>query len=144
MNGPNRIAQAYGYTACLVALIVAIISVPMLLNAAFDRANPLQAESGFGVSLISFEAYQVTSQRERASMAPGKADTTSEAAQRKRYDAVVAEHLAATRFRTTKAMFTSTVLLLLSDTRRGLHCVRDRAAILSIPFRKVLLQPIRR
>ena len=114
MNGPNRIAQAYGYSACLVALIVAIISVPMLLNAAFDRANPLQAESGFGVSLISFEAYQVTSQRERASMAPGKADTTSEAAQRKRYDALVAERLAATRFRTTKAMFTSTVLLLLS------------------------------
>ena len=114
MNGPNRIAQAYGYTACLVALIVAIISVPMLLNAAFDRANPLQAERGFGVSLISFEAYQVTSQRERASTAPGKADTTSEAAQRKRYDALVAERLAATRFRTTKAMFTSTVLLLLS------------------------------
>lgn len=114
MNGPNRIAQAYGYTACLVALIVAIISVPTLMNAAFDRANPLQAESGFGVSLISFEAYQVTSQRNRGPVEPGKADATSEAEQRKRYDALVAERLATTRFRTTKTLFTSTMLLLLS------------------------------
>ena len=114
MNGPNRIAQAYGYTACLVALIVAIISVPTLMNAAFDRANPLQAERDFGVSLISFESYQATQQRTRGTVEPGKVDATSEAEQRKRYDALVAERLATTRFRTTKTLFTSTMLLLLS------------------------------
>lgn len=117
METPNRIAQVYGYTACLVALVVGIISVPMLLNAAFDRANPLQSESGYGVSLISFEAYQATYQRERggppdAGGAPS--DSTSEATLRQRYDALVAERLAATRYRTSKTLFTSSILLLLA------------------------------
>lgn len=112
---PNRVAQLYGYTVCLVALVVTIVSVASLLNALIDRANPLQSEWGFGTTLTSFEAYKATSQRERGvygrdSQMP--ADTASEGTLRQRYDALVADRLAATRYRTSKALITSGVLLI--------------------------------
>lgn len=123
MDKPSRIAQVYGYTVCLVALVVAIISVPMLVNACFDRANPLQSQSGFGVSLTSFETYKATYQRERIP-SPGAgaaADSASDDTLRRRYDALVADRLAATRYRTSKALFTASLLLLLAVGLFGFH-----------------------
>lgn len=66
MDRSNRIAQLYGYTVCLVAVIVVLSSTASLLGAAIDRANPLQAEYSFGASLSSLEAYRATYQRERS------------------------------------------------------------------------------
>jgi hypothetical protein len=65
VDKPNRVAQLYGYTVCLIALIVSLISVSSILGAAFERANPLQSEVSFGAALTSFEAYRATYRRER-------------------------------------------------------------------------------
>ena len=114
---PNRVAQLYGYTVCLISLVVALITTNSLINAAIDRANPLQSEYPFGASFTSFEAYKATQQRERAVMprpnASG-ADTASETTLRTRYDALVADRVAAIGYRTTKTFVSSGILLALA------------------------------
>src|SRR5438034_7767044 len=66
VDRPNRMAHLYGYTVCLISLVIALITLSSILNAAFDRANPLQSESPFGASLTSFESYKATYRREQA------------------------------------------------------------------------------
>lgn len=114
---PNRVAQLYGYTVCLVALVMALMTTSSLINAAIDRANPLQSEYGFGASLTTFEAFKATQQRERAMMGRPDAlapDTASESTLRARYDALVADRAAGTRYRTSKAFVSGGVLLVLA------------------------------
>lgn len=124
MDRPNRIAQLYGFTVCLVSIIVALMTTSSLLNAAIDRANPLQTEYSYGASLTSYEAYEATHQRERA-MQPGPAaaspDTSSEATLRSRYAALVADRLAATVYRTSKTFVGSGIMLLFAVLLFVLH-----------------------
>jgi hypothetical protein len=113
---PNRMAQMYGYTICLVSVIVALTSFTSILGAAFDRAYPLQNEFGYGASLVSFEAYKATVARERAMMGPERPgpDTASDATLRARYDALVGERRSATMYRTAKTFVTSGILLIVA------------------------------
>ncbi|HTO72822.1 MAG TPA: hypothetical protein VMJ30_03335 [Gemmatimonadales bacterium] len=114
---PNRVAQLYGYTVCLIALILGLMSVSGLMDAAFERANPLQGgDYPFGASLTSFDAFKARhgdadpfERRENA--AP---DTASEATLRIRFDALVAERLARVQYQTSRELVTKTILLLLS------------------------------
>ena len=116
MEQPNRVPLLYGYTVCLIGVVVALATTASLINAAIDRAHPLQAEHFGGMSLTSFEAYKATEQRERA-LGPRSeavvADTAS-AKLRTRYDALVADRVAAMQYRTSKTLFTSGMLLILS------------------------------
>lgn len=121
---PNRMAQMYGYTVCLIAVVVAIASVASLIDAAFDRAYPLQDEYMFGASLSSFEAYKATYSRERAAMGPGPVavlDTASDETLRSRYDALVQDRITAARYRTSKKLVTSGLLLLVAVGLFGVH-----------------------
>jgi hypothetical protein len=113
----NRIAQLYGYTVCLIALVVALVSLASILDAAIDRANPLQSEFGGFTSLTSFEAYKATYRREQTMFErgqPAKPDTVSETTLRQQYDALVKDREAATRYRTTKSLTTGFIFLLIS------------------------------
>jgi len=124
MEKPNRVAQVYGYTVCLIALVISLVTISALLNAAFERATPLQAGFGFGATLTSFDAYVATLQRDRGvSSQPGVAlpDTTSEVTLRRRYDALVADQRASSRYRTGKTFVTNGVLLLLALGLFGFH-----------------------
>jgi len=117
MDKPNRMAHLYGYTVCLISLVIALISLVSVLNGAFDRANPLQSEFGFGTSLASFESYKATYRREQAMFdrAEGaKPDTIPEASLRKRYDALVEDRIAATRYRTAKSLTIGILFLFIS------------------------------
>ena len=117
VDRPNRMAHLYGYTVCLIALIIALVSLSSILNAVFDRANPLQSDSPFGTSLTSFESYKATYRREGAMFDRGeaaKADTTSDATLRVRYDALVNDRIAATRYRTAKSLTIGLIFLVIS------------------------------
>jgi len=121
---PNRIAQLYGYTVCLVAILTSLISTISILNAAFDRANPLQSEYSFGPTLTSFEAYRATYPRELSPLiagSPPAPDTVSEATLRQRYAALAADKRTTTRYRTTKTMTTSSILLVIAITLFAMH-----------------------
>jgi hypothetical protein len=102
----SRIPQIYGYTICLIAVIVGLMSLSSILDAVVDRANPMQADGYGPYTLASFDAYKATSGR----------DSLSEADHRRRYDALVSERVATTRFRTMKTFLSSGVLLLVAIT----------------------------
>lgn len=117
VDRPNRMAHLYGYTVCLISLVIALITLSSILNAAFDRANPLQSESPFGASLTSFESYKATYRREQAvfDRAEGaKPDTLSDASLRTRYDALVRDRIASTSYRTGKSITIGLIFLVLS------------------------------
>jgi hypothetical protein len=119
VDKPNRIAQIYGYTVCLVALIVALISLTAILNAMFERANPLQSNRfGFAsAALTSFDAYKATRSREAMQSDPNQAarrDTVPDTVLRQRYDALVADRIVSTRYQTGKTLTTSGILLLVA------------------------------
>jgi hypothetical protein len=102
----SRMAQIYGYTICLIAVIVGLISLTAILNAVVDRSNPIQADGYGPYTLASFDAYKATSAR----------DSLPEADQRRRYDALVTERIATTNYRTMKTFVVSGVLLLVAIT----------------------------
>ena len=117
VDRPNRMAHLYGYTVCLIGLIIGLISLSSILNAFFDRANPLQSESPFGASLTSFESYKATYRRESTMFdrsEGAKPDTTSDASLHARYDALVTDRVAATRYRTAKSLTVGFIFLLIS------------------------------
>lgn len=63
MEKPHRMAQIYGYTVCLVAVITFIICVANIIPSIMDLSDPLHAQ-GFFVSagtpsLASFENYKM-------------------------------------------------------------------------------------
>ncbi len=124
MDRSNRVAQLYGYTVCLVAVIVALSSTASLLSAAIDRANPLQADYSYGASLSSFEAYRATYQRDRMSIGgvePTRLDTLAESVLRVRYEALVGDRRAATAYRTSKTFVGSGVMIALALALFGWH-----------------------
>lgn len=124
MDRSNRIAQLYGYTVCLVAVMVVLSSTASLLSAAIDRANPLQTEYSYGASLSSLEAYRATYQRDRTSMGgvePARMDTLPDAVLRSRYEALVADRLATTTYRTTKEFVSGGVMFVLAMALFGWH-----------------------
>ncbi len=119
VDRPNRMAHLYGYTVCLISLIVGLMTVSSILNALFDRANPLQSESPFGASLSSFESYKATYRREQTMFDRGEAakpDTLSESSLRTRYDALVRDRIDATRYRTGKSITIGLIFLVISLT----------------------------
>jgi len=117
VDKPNRMAQFYGYSVCLLAIIVALVSATSIIDAAFDRANPLQGEGGFSASLTSFESYKATYRREQTMFdrsGTARPDTVSEATLRQQYEALVRDRIASTHYRTTKSFVTGTFFLVIA------------------------------
>ena len=123
----NRVAQLYGYTVCLVAIVVGLITISSIINAAMDRANPLESQSlraPYGESLTSFEAYQATYAQQQMMFNRGagaQPDSASQATLRRRYDALVADRVAVVRLRTAKTLVTSSLLLVLAAALFAFH-----------------------
>ena|SRR5271157_2379357 len=63
MEKPHRMAQIYGYTICLVAVITFIICVAIIIPAIMDLSDPLHAGGPFQFastpSLVSYENYKM-------------------------------------------------------------------------------------
>ena len=123
VDKPNRIPQFYGYTVCLIALVIGLVSIASLIDSVFARMNPLHSESSYGQSLSSFEAFQAT----RATTpsfgreAPATPDTASEATLRARYDALVTDRMASVRFESSKTLVTEGLFLLIAIGLFGYH-----------------------
>jgi len=119
----DRIAQLYGYSVCLVAIVVALTSVGSLINDAFQYANPLQSQAyaygGFR-DLSSFEAFKATYELPAfgGRTPPPK---LSDAGLRERYDVLRSEHIASARFSAVQSMTVSAVLLVLAILLFGSH-----------------------
>ena len=119
MEKTSRAPQVYGYTVCVIAVVTFLICATVIVNNAFDLANPIQAGFGIESSLSSFDAYKATYQKDqRMGLAPATAeqrqDTVSEATLRVRFEAMRADRIARIRFQSWKALTTSGLLLVIS------------------------------
>jgi hypothetical protein len=55
MDRPSRVAQLYGYTVCLIALITILFTLPNLIETVFRLNDPLHADGQFEPALSSFD-----------------------------------------------------------------------------------------
>jgi len=135
---PERVPQLYGYTACLIGLMMSVVSILSLAEAAVSLSSPLyntgQAWASWGEpSVTSFEAFRATYQgaRElRTDPTAPKPEPLSEPELQRRYEALRDDHLAQTRARGRHAIVTSLLSLLIGIGLFGFHWrwVRHRAA----------------
>ncbi len=115
MEGSNRARQWYGYTVCLIALVIGILCFAGLLDNAFDLSHPLGADSSFEPSLTSFDAYQATRGARFGPMDQRTApDTASEATLRARYEALRADRIVERTFQARKGIVKDVLLLVLA------------------------------
>src|SRR3954468_6397478 len=113
MERPSRIAQLYGYTVCLIALITVLVTLPNLIETFFRLSDPLQAESQFEPVLSSFDAYKATYDRapfpgdEKAGPAPRPTDQDL----RRQYEALRADRMQANTFQARRSLISQLLLL---------------------------------
>lgn len=117
MDRANRVAQLYGYTVCLVAVVTVLLALPKLIDTLFKLSDPLQADGIYEPSLSSFDAYKATWERGRGFTMredAGSVAPSSEADLRQRYEALRVDRIAKNRFEASRALVTSTLLLLVA------------------------------
>ena len=138
-----RIAQAYGYAVCFITVIVMLISIKSIVDAAFDLSDPIRAEAGrMGRSLTNFELYKIEARQQQAprgtAAAPVKdqPDTvSSDADLRKAYDAEREAAIGNARFRSMRSLVGSLLLILISFGLFLVHWrwLRQRDAAATVP-----------
>ncbi len=140
MNGSTRAPDVYGYTVCLIAVIVALISVSGLLDAAFTIAAPLGGDSngawsemGQSRSLRSLDAFRASATKTSTGAYVFRhqvfgtngvvaiADTLSDAEVRVRYQTLRDDRLSEQRFKAVKGFVTNTVMLVFALALFGWH-----------------------
>jgi hypothetical protein len=133
MDGVNsRVPQAYGYAVCFITVIVMLISIKALVDAAFDLSDPLRAEAG-GRPIMNFELYKAADRSRVAikdqngpmpsSVAPGrsKADTLSDVELRKLYDAEREAVIGNARFHAIRSLVGNLLLIVLAAVLFTIH-----------------------
>ena len=135
MERSPRIAQAYGYAICLITVIVMLVSIKGVVNAAFDLSDPIRAEGGgygrMGRPLTNFELYKLEARR------PGARDANAppEAAQpkgardsvstdtdlRRQYDAERDAAIGNAKFRAIRSLVGNLLLIILAAVMFGIH-----------------------
>ena len=120
---PNRMAQFYGFTVCLLTIVVGLVTISSIIGTMFDRANPLESNGTFGESLTSFEAYKATA-NDRFAVMRRVGDSTrvvTDSSLRVEYESRVRDRLAHVRYETSKSLVTNALLLLVAIVLFGLH-----------------------
>jgi len=132
----SRVPQAYGYAVCFITVIVMLISIKQVVDAAFDLSDPIRADGGgygrSGRPITNFELYKVEARRQdtgRDQKAPpavtppkGSVDTTSSDAElRKLYDAEREATIGNTRFRAIRSLVGNLLLIVLAGVLFVIH-----------------------
>jgi hypothetical protein len=131
----NRIAQTYGYAVCLITVIVMLIGIKQVIDAAFDLSDPIRAEGGgygrMGGPLTSFEVYKVSVRREMvmrqysgptpAGVARAPVDTLSDAEMRRLYDAEREAAIGNVHFRASRSLVGNLLLIVLAAVLFVVH-----------------------
>jgi hypothetical protein len=133
----NRIAQVYGYAVCFITVIVMLVAIKQVVDAAFDLSDPIRAEGGgygrMGRQLTSFELYKADARRQTGMRPDGgplpvgvsssrvATDTLSDAELRRLYDAEREAAIGNARFRATRSLVGSLLLIVLAGVLFGIH-----------------------
>ena len=129
MDRLNRfVAQIYGYAVCLITVIVMLISIKGIIDAAFDLSDPVRAQGGSygrsGRPLTNFELYRMEARREAASTPRGGrgVDTVSSDAELRRlYEAERDTQIGNTKFQATRSLFSGLLFIILAGVLFFIH-----------------------
>lgn len=121
MERSNRIAQAYGYAVCFIAVITLLFSTKGIIDAAFDLSAPIRGDRyGNGINVASFEAYKRDRGERNAGPrpAPGPDGAVSQQPRaysdeemRRMFDADRADHIDNVRFRATRSLVSNLIMV---------------------------------
>ena len=137
----NRAAQVYGYAVCFITVIVMLIAIKQVVDAAFDLTNPIRAENGgfgrMGRTITSFDLYKADAKNQRGMNAPNApakvdqgtqagnsraaADTLSDAELRRLYDAERQEVTENVRFRAIRSLVGNLLLMAVAGALFVIH-----------------------
>ncbi len=118
MDRSNKIAQAYGYAVCFIAVVTLLFSSKGIIDAAFDLSAPLRAERYMsGLNLTSFEAYKRERIDRRDRPTPVGAVTPAQltdAELRVLFDDARANQIETVRFRAMRSLVSNVLLVLIA------------------------------
>jgi hypothetical protein len=143
----SRAAQVYGYAVCFITVIVMLIAIKQVVDAAFDLSDPIRADGGgygrMGRTITNFELYKAEARRQptvrtELSGPPGgpvvrldqaapagaskvAADTLSDVELRRLYDAERETAIGNSRFRATRSLVGNLLLILLAAVLFAIH-----------------------
>lgn len=126
MTGTSRrstlIQQIYGYAVCLITIIVALIAVTQLINAAFDLSRPAQfGRYGYEPGAATFEQYKVehgTQPNPKTGQAP---TVVPDSTLRRAFDEDRAARVAYAHWEATKSIATNSLLLVIAIALFVMH-----------------------
>ena len=125
---PERVPQLYGYTACLIALVWALVSVTSIIENAVSLSAPeLRGIGEFSIepSVTSFEAFRTTYDRARRFGSPNpenaSLDSLSEPELRRRYEGLRADRIYRGRAEARRSIIVSALSLLIAAAVFAFH-----------------------
>lgn len=111
---PNLIAQVYGYAVCLVSVVVLLIALTGLVDAAFDLSEPLSGRARYAgpERISSFEVYRRDLERSRPTPDARAQPLPSDSVLRAIYEAERADRIESARFDALRSLARSLLLLI--------------------------------
>ncbi|MCK9203644.1 MAG: hypothetical protein M0P58_04295 [Bacteroidales bacterium] len=129
MEKPHRMAQIYGYTVCLVAVIAFLICVANIIPAIMDLGDPMHAGNNFipagTPSLASFENYKMdvlksaTKDNDKAGLNYIPDDKTL----RSMFNAAVADKIKAADHDSVRAIMVSGLIIIICIILFAVHWI---------------------
>jgi hypothetical protein len=122
MERSDRVPQLYGYSVCLIAIVVMLMNVSSIVNQSFALSNPLASNNMYGwggAVLTSFEAYKATVDRTEGPMPPAGAAAASapkptDAELRAQFEALRADRVTRARLDARRELTESILLLVIA------------------------------
>jgi hypothetical protein len=129
----SRISQAYGYAVCLITVVVMLIGIKKVVDAAFDLSDPIRADGGgygrMGRPITNFEMYKLEARRQGPTRndpatPAGRASPDSAASDadlRRMYDAERETAIGNARFRAIRSLVGNLLLIVVAGVLFTIH-----------------------
>jgi hypothetical protein len=120
----NKIAQAYGYAVCFVAVVTLLFSAKNIIDASFDLSAPLRADRYMsGLNLTSFEAYkrERIERRDRPVPEGAAQPAYTDEQLRQMYNDERANHIDNVKFRAMRSLVSNILLVLIAFALFATH-----------------------
>ena len=129
----SRISQVYGYAVCLITVVVMLIAIKQVVDAAFDLSDPIRADGGgygrMGRPITNFELYKMEARRQgptRNGPTPAGEKASSDSAAsdaelKTMYDAEREAAIDNARFRAIRSLVGNLLLIVLAGILFGIH-----------------------
>jgi hypothetical protein len=139
----SRISQVYGYAVCFITVVVMLIAIKQVVDAAFDLSDPIRADGGgygrMGRPITNFELYKLEARRqgptrnspEAAEVKVSSDSLASDAELKRMYDAEREAAIGNARFRAVRSLVGNLLLIVLAGVLFGIHwrCLKRRDSI---------------